>query len=129
MALAQFRHALRQFLVFSETAALGMGLTVQQHQALLAIKAHRPAGGMRVGELATYLLLKPHSAAGLVNRLVRAGLVRRQVPASDRRRVQLRLTAKAQRLLLRLSRAHLRELRQFAPQLARLLRQLADGRS
>jgi hypothetical protein len=36
-ALADFRHALRQFLAFSEQAATTCGLTPQQHQALLAI--------------------------------------------------------------------------------------------
>ncbi len=36
--LAQWRHLLRRFLVFSESEALRHGLTPRQHQALLAIK-------------------------------------------------------------------------------------------
>ncbi len=37
-ALADFRYALRQFLVFSERGAASCGLKPQQHQALLAIR-------------------------------------------------------------------------------------------
>ncbi|MGH8024732.1 MAG: MarR family winged helix-turn-helix transcriptional regulator, partial [Limisphaerales bacterium] len=36
--LAAFRYALRRFLHFSEQAARTVGLTPQQHQAMLAIK-------------------------------------------------------------------------------------------
>ena len=36
--LAEFRYHLRGFLKFSERAAAQMGLSAQQHQALLAIK-------------------------------------------------------------------------------------------
>src|ERR1700761_4059866 len=62
-ALAEFRFALRQFLDFSGEAARGVGLTPQQHQALLAIKAAAltaEGGGaapMTVGGLAERLLL------------------------------------------------------------------------
>ena len=37
--LAAFRLALRRFVHFSETAAEAAGLSPQQHQALLAIRA------------------------------------------------------------------------------------------
>jgi DNA-binding MarR family transcriptional regulator len=42
--LASFRHALRRFLSFSEEAARVVGLTPQQHQALLAIKGFQGKG-------------------------------------------------------------------------------------
>lgn len=38
--LAAFRYSLRQFLHFSEDAAQSIGLTPQQHQALLSIKLY-----------------------------------------------------------------------------------------
>ena len=37
--LADFHYALRRFLEFSEKAAAALGLTPQQHQALLVIRA------------------------------------------------------------------------------------------
>lgn len=39
-ALATFRHGVRRYLAFAEAGARSVGLTSQQHQALLAIKAH-----------------------------------------------------------------------------------------
>src|SRR3546814_15555556 len=41
-ALAEFRFALRRFQMFSDTKAGEAGLTPQQHQALLAIRAADP---------------------------------------------------------------------------------------
>ncbi|HQF71242.1 MAG TPA: MarR family transcriptional regulator, partial [Promineifilum sp.] len=51
IALAAFRYELRQFLRFSETAAETVGLTPQQHQALLAIRGFPGPGEMTVGGL------------------------------------------------------------------------------
>src|SRR3546814_13832497 len=66
-ALASFRYALRQFTTFSESKATEAGLTPRQHQALLAIRAaHEPA---TVGFVAARLIMKPHSANGLIDRL------------------------------------------------------------
>lgn len=125
VALAAFRRTLRIFLAFSEEAARAAGLTPQQHQALLAI---RGAAGSEttVGELAVSLLLKPHTAVGLADRLARAGLVRRKPDATDRRRVLLALTAKGERVLKKLSATHLSEIRRNAGELADALRHLAD---
>ncbi|WP_202814882.1 MarR family winged helix-turn-helix transcriptional regulator [Aureimonas sp. N4] len=75
-ALALFRRQLRSFLSFSEGAAAEAGLTAQQHQALLAIRAAAERS-LPVGELADQLHLRPHSATGLVDRLARLGLVER----------------------------------------------------
>ena len=70
--LAEFRRLLRQFLVFSEQQALGVGLAPQQHQALLAIKGS-PDGPPTVGDLAERLAIRHNSAVGLINRLVPPG--------------------------------------------------------
>ncbi len=119
--LAAFRHALRRFLHFSEEAARAAGVTPQQHQALLAIKGFPGRDRVSIGELAGRLHVRHHSAVGLVDRLDRLGLVRRRPAASDRRRVEVRLTARGEALIRRLSAAHLRELRELAPELRRLL--------
>jgi DNA-binding MarR family transcriptional regulator len=118
--LAEFRYALRRFLVFSEDAAKGSGLTAQQHQALLAIKGfgHKP---VTTGELAQRLLIRHHSAVGLIDRLVSKSLVKRLPAADDRRQVLLALTPKSDTLLAKLSEAHRRELKRLAPLFKSLL--------
>ena len=120
-ALANLRHALRQFTAFSSTEAQAAGLPPQQHQALLAIKGHAEAHPMTIGALAERLLIAPQTATELVNRLVEAGLVGRVTDPDDRRRQALVLTAKAEALMQPLSVVHLRKLRQMAPALIELL--------
>ena len=123
-ALADFRYALRQFLAFSGDAAQGVGLTPQQHQAMLSIIG-APAGQVvTVGFLAERMLLKHHSTVELVDRLVELDLVARQPDVADRRKVLLNLTPKAKRLLTKLSAAHLEELKRIRPVFAALLNRL-----
>jgi len=121
-ALAEFRHALRQFLAFSEEAAAKAGLTPAQHQALLAIKGMPAEGQVSVGELAQWLGVRHHSCVGLVERLVALGLIAKQADPADRRRVFLQLTAKAERKLAALSAAHRDELRRRAGAMGQLLK-------
>lgn len=121
--LADFRHVLRRFLAFSEDAAAAVGLTAQQHQALLAIKGHS-GDAPRLGDLAARLLLRHNSAVGLVNRLVDAGYIVRGEDARDRRRAVLQLTKKGDAVLERLTAAHRIELRRMAPVLKPLLERL-----
>jgi DNA-binding MarR family transcriptional regulator len=125
-ALALFRYTLRKFLEFSQSAAKSVGLTPQQHQALLAIIGYPGRDTVTVGELAERMLLKHHSTVELVDRLVELGLVKRTADAQDRRRVLLVLTPKSRRLMNSLSAAHLEELRRFRPVFANLMQRL-DG--
>ncbi len=125
-ALANFRYALRQFLEFSGAAAKSVGLTPQQHQAMLSIIGAPEGQAVTVGFLAERLLLKHHSTVELVDRLVELDLLTRQPDAADRRKVLLNLTPKAKRLLTKLSAAHLEELRRIRPAFAVLLERL-DG--
>ena len=126
-ALATFRYALRQFLRFSEQAAVAAGLTPQQHQALLAIKGFPGRDRVTVGELAERLQLRHHSAVGLVNRLVAERLVTRRRDAIDRRQVHLVLTARGESLLEEVSAAHKEQLRRLGPQISLVL-ELLRGR-
>ena len=120
--LAAFRHALRRFLAFSARAARAAGLSPQQHQALLAVKG---AGGRpTVGVLAAQLQRRHHSVVGLVDRLARRGLARRERAAADRRQVRVVLTARGERLLAGLAAAHRDELRRVGPGLRALLARL-----
>jgi DNA-binding MarR family transcriptional regulator len=125
--LAAFRHALRSFLSFSEAAAAKIGLTGQQYQALLVVRAMPESAEMTVNELAQQLLIKHNSAVGLVDRLVDQGLLMRKASREDRRKVELRLTAKGSRVLGRLANMHRDELEQFGPQLRELLQQITPA--
>jgi DNA-binding MarR family transcriptional regulator len=105
----------RKFLAFSESGAVAQAITPQQHQALLAIKAHDAAEPMSVSELAACLLIKTHSAVGLVGRLVDRGMVERQPSERDRRRILLRLTRAGGRVLETISRKNLGKLKTTMP--------------
>ena len=122
--LGSRRFAYVEDLAFSGDAARGVGLTPQQHQALLAILGHAGETPMTVGALAERLLLKHHSTVELVDRLGELDLVRRATATDDRRKVTLRLTDKARKLMTSLSSAHLEELRRIRPVFAALIDRL-----
>lgn len=118
--LANFRFRLREFLAFSESRAAECGLTPQQHQALLAIRAAEP-GTATIGYVAERLIIRPHSASGLVERLEALGMLTRQPAPGDRRQSVLDLTDAARSLLARLSHTHRDEIRRLRPLLGALL--------
>jgi DNA-binding MarR family transcriptional regulator len=125
-ALAALRYALRKFMDFSTSAAQQEGLPPQQHQALLAIKGLPEGEVMTVGMLAERLLVAPHTATELVGRLIASAYVQRETDSQDRRRQTLKLTRKAEDVLLRLSAIHLHEVREMAPRLIDILSRLRD---
>ena len=114
--LLAFRTAMRRFLRWSEKQATALGITPAQHQLLLAIRGHDGAGAdPTIGDVAESLLLRHHSAVGLVDRAVSAGLVERHADSEDQRVVRLRLTALGARRLRQLAGLHLAELRRMMP--------------
>jgi DNA-binding MarR family transcriptional regulator len=113
-----FRSALRRYLQWSGEQAARLGLTAQQHQLLLAVRAHPGARRPSIGELSEYLLIRHHSTVELVNRVESAGLVIRDLDADDQRVVRVRLTEQGQGLVDLLSEAHMSELRRIADLLA-----------
>ena len=123
--LGAFRHALRQFLRFSEEAAKEVGLTPQQHQALLAVMGFPGRQRITIGELAERLQVRHHSAVGLVDRLVSQGLVAREPAEDDRRLVYVALTPHGAEILERLAVVHQEELRRIGPHLNQLLQDLS----
>ena len=112
--LLALRTGLRRFLRWSEQQAEASCLTPAQHQLLLAIRGHRGADGPTVGEVADYLLLRHHSAVGLVDRADAAGLVRRVRDPQDHRVVRLQLTPTGTKRLEALSELHVEELQRLA---------------
>lgn len=84
---------------------------MQWYQALLVIKTHQ-GGPISVGELAEQLMIRDHSAAELVTRLVQAKLVRRKTDPTDRRRSLVLITATGERRLGELAAVHLEKMRE-----------------
>ena len=123
--LAGFRMALRQFLAVSEVISRAAGVTAQQYQALLAIGCGPEA--MTMKDLAEQLLLQPHAAVQMVDRLAKAGLVERSPSTTDGRSVLLTLTAAGERLLELLAEQHLREMLKQEPHLSKSLRRIRQS--
>ena len=113
--LLELRTGLRRFLRWSENQAQAAGVTPAQHQLLLAIRGHSDERGPTVGDVAGYLLLRHHSAVGLVDRAEAAGLIARNQDADNASAVRLRLTERGSRQLEALSELHLEELAHLAP--------------
>ena len=122
--LASFRYGVRRYLAFAEANARSVGLTSQQHQALLAIKVRTATKPMSIGDLATELLIKHHSTVELVGRLEKAGFTERSIDLEDRRKVLVTLTSLGEKVLADLSVSNLRELRLIAPAFSGLLGQV-----
>lgn len=123
VGLAGFRQALRRFLTFSEAAATSAGVTTQQYQAMLAIRASRKRA-LAIKDLAEELLLRPNGAVQLVDRLEGLGMVRRDAGQRDRRVVIVSLTKLGERVIAVLAAEHLAELVRQRPLLTELLRRL-----
>ena len=120
--LAEFRYTLRRFMRFSEKAVKEVGITPQQHQALLAIKGFPARDQITIGELSERLQIKHHSAVGLLNRLEAEKLITRSPAQKDRRKVIISLTEHGLLILERLSDIHREELQRLSPQLRSLLK-------
>jgi len=126
-SLEEFRYRIRRFLDFSRRAARAVGLAPQQHQMLLVLAGGPPGTDSRIRLLAERLFLNHNSAVELVNRLQRQGMVERVQEPKDRRQVGVRITPRGARVLVRLTRHHLAELRTAGPELVRALQAAIAG--
>lgn len=120
-ALAEFRYRIRVFLNGSEQAARVAGLEPQQYLLLLALRGLPPGWKATIRELAERMQLRHHSVVELVDRLERRQLLRRERSRTDRRQVIVHLTARGEKILSRLARQRIAELRSAAPALVRAL--------
>lgn len=109
--MSEFRYQLRRFQRFSEHAARAHGVTSLQYLLLLHVKGYRGRDYASVGELAERLQAHPHGVVALISRCERRGLVVRRASRTDRRKVEVRLRMKGERLLSRLARLHRMELK------------------
>ncbi len=104
---------LRRLVRWSEQQAEAAGLTPAHQQLLIAIRGHSDPRGPTIGETADYLLLRHHSAVGLIDRAEAAGLVERSRDDDDHRLVRLKLTKRGTKSLEALSSQHLDELKRL----------------
>jgi DNA-binding MarR family transcriptional regulator len=84
-----------------------------QYQLLLHVRGFPDRQWATVGELALRLQAAPNGTAALVSRCEVAGLVVRKPDPLDRRQVQVHLTAKGERCLLKLAALHKSEMESF----------------
>ncbi|TFW01935.1 MarR family transcriptional regulator [Oxalobacteraceae bacterium OM1] len=110
-ALSEFRYQLRRFLHFSETAARAEGITPLQYLLLLHVRGFPGRDWASIGELAERLQLQHHGVVALVTRGEEAGLVERRKSESDRRLIEVHLTARGERTLEHLAALHQAELK------------------
>ena len=113
--LLELRSGLRRFLRWSEEQAKAAGLTPAKHQLLLAVRGHPDPSGPTVGEIANYLVLRHHSAVGLIDRAVADRLVKRNADPRNKSVVRVTLTPAGIVKLDVLSEAHLQEIAHLAP--------------
>ena len=125
--LLELRTGLRRFLHWSEQQARAAGLTPAKHQLLLAVKGHPDPAGPTIGDIAGSLVLRHHSAVGLVDRAVSDGLVKRTADPGNRSVVRVTLTRQGEAKLDALADAHLEELAHLAPTMRALWRELDRG--
>jgi DNA-binding MarR family transcriptional regulator len=125
--LAELRYGLRRFFHWSADQAQQAGITPTQHQLLLAIRSSRDPRGPTVREVAEVLLVRHHSAVGLIDRARDAGLITRERDPDQHSRVHLRLTDHGAATLQSLSEVHLRELAQLAPTIRALFGELSES--
>jgi DNA-binding MarR family transcriptional regulator len=109
-ALSEFRFQIRRFERFSEDAVQVFGITPLQYLLLLHIKGFPGRTFATVGELAERLQAKPHGVVALITRSEERGFVERRPSETDRRQVQVHLTAEGERVLRHLAELHRTEL-------------------
>jgi DNA-binding MarR family transcriptional regulator len=91
-------HRVRDALVWCEDSIFSeYGITLEQFTVLGQTKIR--GGSMRIIDLARALESAPNSVSNIVDRMVKAGLVRRTRGKIDRREVRVSLTSKGENVI------------------------------
>jgi len=125
-ALAELRYRIRHFLQEGDTAARAAGLEPQQYLMLLAIRGLPRGSQATISTIAKRMALKHHSAVELIDRLESHGFVHRTRSQSDRRQVKVMLLPRGAKILERVARQRIGELRSSGAALADAIRALVD---
>jgi DNA-binding MarR family transcriptional regulator len=127
-ALAAIRYRIRLFLREGDAAARRLGLEPQQYWLLLAIRGLPEGSEATIQTLAERLILKHNSTVELVDRLETHGYVRRSRGLHDRRYAVVKLLPRGERLLERIARRRLTELRAGGTALVNALNAVLERR-
>jgi DNA-binding MarR family transcriptional regulator len=124
-ALADLRYVGRKFLRFSKDLLRAeAGLSPEQYEALLAVKAYASPKGLFISQLSERLQIRHHSAVNIVDRLVEQKLVTRSAGETDRRRRHIQLTARGEHLIAELASVHYKELANRSEEMIKGLQRL-----
>jgi DNA-binding MarR family transcriptional regulator len=118
LALAELRYRIRHFIQEGDAAAQRSNLEPQQYLMLLAIRGLPLGAVATIRTLAERMALKHHSAVELIDRLESHGLVRRIRSEGDKREVRVSLLPQGSKLLDRVARERLSELKASGAALA-----------
>jgi DNA-binding MarR family transcriptional regulator len=88
---------------------------------MLALRGLPSGKEASIREIAERMQLRHHTVVELVDRLEKRELMRRQRAKADRRQVILHLTPRGERILTKLAKQRISELRTSAPALVRAL--------
>jgi DNA-binding MarR family transcriptional regulator len=110
-ALAELRYRIRHFIQEGDAAAQRSHLEPQQYLMLLAIRGLPHGAVATIRTLAERMALRHHSAVELIDRLESHGLVRRSRSQGDKREVRVSLLPQGAKLLDRVARERLSELK------------------
>lgn len=124
-ALAELRYRIRHFIQEGDAAAQRSSLEPQQYLMLLAIRGLPQGAVATISTLAERMALKHHSAVELIDRLESHGLVRRSRGHGDKREVRVSLLPRGSKLLERVARGRLSELKSSGASLANAITALA----
>jgi DNA-binding MarR family transcriptional regulator len=130
-ALAAWRYRIRLFLQEGDAAARRAGLEPQQYLLMLALRGLPEGVEATVQTLAERLMLKHNSTVELVDRLETHGYVRRRRSrnSNDRRWVLVELLPRGEKLVERVARQRLTELRAEGAELVNALNALLGRNS
>ena len=117
-ALAELRYRIRHFIQEGDAAAQRSNLEPQQYLMLLAIRGLPRGAVATIRTLAERMAIKHHSAVELIDRLESHGWVRRSRSAGDKREVRVSLRPQGTKLLDRVARERLSELKASGAALA-----------
>ena len=87
-----------------ERLRLSFGITLPQFDVMSAL--NRSESGLIMSEISRFLMVSNGNVTGIVDRLVADGLAKRVQDAADRRKNQVRLTAKGRRAFVTMAVAH-----------------------
>jgi len=125
-ALAELRYRIRHFIQEGDAAAQRSNLEPQQYLMLLAIRGLPQGAVATIRTLAERMALKHHSAVELIDRLESHGLVRRSRNQGDKREVRVSLLPQGSKLLARVARERLSELKASGAALANAITALVE---